>query len=79
MSESLRSLTNNERMSELLIFLSESLICSFFRKKLSDSLRKPMSEFPALLLALIENLKFFRNIYELFQPSPTFFLDILKG
>ena len=31
-SESLILLTKNERMSELLIFLSESLICSFFDK-----------------------------------------------
>ena len=38
MSESLRSLTKNERMSESLVFLSTS-----------DSLRKSMSEFPALL------------------------------
>ena len=36
-SESLRSLTKNERMSELLIFMS-------------DSLGKPMSQFPALSL-----------------------------
>ena len=33
MSESLRSLTKNERMSESLIFLSESIICSFLAKK----------------------------------------------
>ena len=32
-SESLISLTKNERMSESLIFLSESLICSFLGKK----------------------------------------------
>ena len=38
----LRSLTKNERMSEMLIFLS------IFGQKTSDSLRKPMSEFPAL-------------------------------
>ena len=37
-------------MSESLIFLSELLICSFLDKKTSDSLRKPMSEFPALKL-----------------------------
>ena len=30
---SLRSLTKNERMSESLVFLSESLICSFLGKK----------------------------------------------
>ena len=46
-SESLRSLAKNERVSESLVFLSESLIRSFFRKKTSDSLRKPLSEFPA--------------------------------
>ena len=33
MSDLLRSLTKNELMSELLVFLSESLIRSFFRKK----------------------------------------------
>ena len=33
MSDSLRSLTKNELMSELFVFLSESLIRSFFRKK----------------------------------------------
>ena len=32
-SESLRLLTKNEQMSELLIFLSEELICSFLDKK----------------------------------------------
>ena len=32
-SELLRSLTKNERMSESLVFLSKVLICSFFRKK----------------------------------------------
>ena len=46
MIESLRSLTKNERMSESLVFLSESLI---FGQKTSDSLVKPMSEFPALI------------------------------
>ena len=33
MSDSLRLLTKNERMSELLVFLSKVLICSFFRKQ----------------------------------------------
>ena len=32
-SKSLRSLTKNERMSESLVFLSESIIRSFFRRK----------------------------------------------
>ena len=45
-SESLRSLTKNERRSEWLIFLTKSLIRSFLDT--SDSLGKPMSEFPAL-------------------------------
>ena len=35
-SESLTLLTKNERMSELLIFLSKSLIRSFFRKKRAE-------------------------------------------
>ena len=56
MSNSLRLLTKNERMSEVLVFLSKSLICSFFCKKTSDSLRKPMSKFPALLLVWFINL-----------------------
>ena len=45
--ELLSSLTKNEQMSKWLVFLSELLIRSFFAKP-SDSLRKPMSEFPAL-------------------------------
>ena len=48
-SELLRSLTKNERMSESLIFLSESLICSFLgKKRVIRPVRKPMSEFQAL-------------------------------
>ena len=58
-SESLRSLTKNElpwgicsgrspKLSESLVLLSELLIRSFFSQKTSDSLRKPISEFPAL-------------------------------
>ena len=34
-SKLLKSLTKNERMSEWLVFLSESLICSFLGKKLA--------------------------------------------
>ena len=45
-SESLISLTKNERMSKSLIFLSESLI---IWQKTSVSLENQMSEFPALL------------------------------
>ena len=55
-SKSLRSLTKNEQMSELLVLLSESLIRSFLGKKRSDSLGKPMSEFPGLSF-ISENLK----------------------
>ena len=51
-SDSLISLTKNERMSELLIILSESLI---FRQKTSDSLRNQMSEFPALKKSMAFN------------------------
>ena len=47
MSNSLRLLRGNERMSELLLFLSELLL---FGQKTSDSLGKPMSEFPALVI-----------------------------
>ena len=54
-SKLLRSLTKNERpwanRSGRLIKMSELLIRSFFRKKKSDSLRKPKSEFPALPLS----------------------------
>ena len=59
MSESLRSRTKNERMSELLFFWSESLIRSFFSQTTSNLPRKPMSEFPTLhmvCLFLIENI-----------------------
>ena len=48
-SELLRSLTKNERMSKSLIFLGELLIRSFFRLKQAIRSEKPMSEFPALL------------------------------
>ena len=46
-SESLRSLTKNKRMSESLIFLSESFIRSFLDKKTSNSLGNQLSDFPA--------------------------------
>ena len=48
MRELLRSLTKNERMSESLIFLRESLIRSFLGKKQAI---RPMSEFPALIFS----------------------------
>ena len=49
-SDSLRSLTKNEQMSELLVFWANHSFNHFFIKKTSDLLRKPMREFPALLL-----------------------------
>ena len=61
-SKSLRSLTKNEPMSESLVFLSEFLICSFFSQKTRDSLRKPMSEFPALLHRKGKRVKQVKNI-----------------
>ena len=47
-NESLMSFTKNEQMSESLVFerIALSLI---FSQKTSDLLRKPMSEFPALI------------------------------
>ena len=48
MSESLRSLTKNEEMSESLVFLSECSFAHFFAKT-SDMLGKSMSEFSALV------------------------------
>ena len=51
-------MSKHERITQVAIeriarFLSKSLICSFLGKKRSDSLRKPMSEFPALYFSLI--------------------------
>ena len=43
-SESLRLLTKNAQMSESLIFLSKSLIRSFFGKRLANLIGKPMSK-----------------------------------
>ena len=60
-SESLRSLTKNEQMSESLIFLTDLLIC---RQKTSDSLRNLISEFPAL-----ENFSVGNLAYLLFRSS----------
>ena len=50
MSNSLRSLTKNERMSESLVFFEQIAHSLIFFKKMSDSLRKPMSQFPALVI-----------------------------
>ena len=47
MRESLRSLTKNERMRESLVFWENPSFAHFLQKT-SDSLRKPLSEFPAL-------------------------------
>ena len=59
-SESLRLLTKNERMSELLVFFLSIAHSLIFSQKTSDSLRKTMSEFPALPFCnLIEDFEFF--------------------
>ena len=55
MSESLRSLIKNERMSESLIFFEQMAHSLIFGLKTSDSLGKPMSKFPAL--------KKFQNVF----------------
>ena len=54
---------------------------ALFHKQITLLLKKPMSDFPTLqfclcrpLLALIENIKLFKNIWELFQHSPTLFV-----
>ena len=46
-SDSLRSLTKNERMSKSFFFWANERI-NFFSQKTRDPLRKPMSEFPTL-------------------------------
>ena len=48
-SEWLRLLTKNERMSESLIFLSLSLILSFLCKKRAIRLENRLAKFPALV------------------------------
>ena len=50
MSQSLRSLTKYEQMSESLVFIEGIAHLLTFSQKTSDSLRKPMSEFPTLVL-----------------------------
>ena len=47
MSESLRSLTKNERMSQSLVYLSESLICSFFCSKNERFAQKTLEQIPS--------------------------------
>ena len=49
MSKSLRLLTKNEQMSELLVFWANHSFAHFSAKR-SNSLRQPMSEFPAWLI-----------------------------
>ena len=55
MSELLRSVTKNERIARFFEGIAHSLI---FFKKSGDSLRKPMSEFPAL-----QKIQIFKNPY----------------
>ena len=47
-NRSLRSLNKNERMSKWLVFFEQIAHSLFFSQKTSDSLRKPMNEFPTL-------------------------------
>ena len=54
MSNSLRSLTKNERMSELLVFFEGIAHSLIFLQKTSNLLRNPISEFPALSLSLLD-------------------------
>ena len=64
-SESLRSLTKTERMSELL-FYAQIAHLLIFSQKTSDSLRKLMSEFPALVLTLFTTLWDQLGVFTLF-------------
>ena len=72
MSELLTLLTKNERMSELLVLLSKSLIHSFFCKKKvirSEKLRKPMSKFPALPLYVPFNSREIKFALQTLEPD----------
>ena len=72
MRELLRSLTKNEQMSESLVFWANRSFAHFFANKISDSLRKPMSEFPVLH---INHQKFMsRRTTKLFENI--FYLDV---
>ena len=51
MSKSLRSLTKNERCERIARFFEQIAHSLIFGKKKSDSLRKPMSKFPALVFS----------------------------
>ena len=53
MSDLLRLLTKNEQMSESLVFFERIAHLLIFSQKTSDSLIKPMSEFPALVFVEI--------------------------
>ena len=67
MSKSLRSLTLNERMSESLVFLSKSLICSCFCKKQAICLENQWADsqpFPVVTCSVF--LRRFRYFWHLF-------------
>ena len=81
-SELLSLITKNERMSESLVFLSESLIHSFFGQKTSDSLGKQMSEFPAPVDTVhLSNCSYNYNSWILPKKAVTFrdFWDEIRG
>ena len=63
-SDALRSLMINEQMSEALVFLSESLICSFAHKK-----RAIWSKNLPKIVFLERFLKFFYKTSDLLIPS----------
>ena len=92
MSESLSSLTKNqrcERMAQVahqkwvneqiacfFLRIAHSLIiCSFFSKKTSDSLRKPMSKFPAMNKSKFFKWKYIEFILKLMCSD---ILDLIK-
>ena len=70
-SESLRSLTKNERMSESIIFLSESLFRPFLHKKwaIRSEIKWANSQ-PWYLAGPDENIRFLQCNYE--KPCPWF-------
>ena len=55
-------------MSQSLVFLSESLIRSFYRKKREIRLKKTMSEIPALGFVVAFKMSVKRQSNEIFDP-----------
>ena len=77
MSNSLRLLTKNECMSELLVFLSESLICSFFAKN-ERFPQKTDERIPSpALFTLFYSLEYSNRVVEHYSEFSHFFLHSL--